>query len=240
MNGDKILLAAALVLCTPCLAGDWVVSAYLGGATTDDSSIVIDQPALGTRVRFRDIDFVNRSLDMPLYYGYRAAWFFHPHFGVEGEFIHAKVYTRPLEAADAGGTIRGVPVNGRLPLALVLDRFSISHGLNFLLANFVARHEFMKPPGEGRSPIILSGRFGIGPTVPHAESSFGGRALEGYELGSVALQFAGGAELRLYRGLYLLIEYKHTRTHQRVAIVDGHAQTLLRTNHGVLGFSWHF
>jgi hypothetical protein len=51
---------------------------------------------------------------------------------------------------------------------------------------------------------------------------------------------AGGVELKLWRGLYALGEYKFTRTRQEGKIASGSAESLLRTQHGVFGLSYHF
>lgn len=67
---------------------------------TLDNSIHIVQPALATDVRLRGVRFSGRSFDAPAYYGYRVAYFPWTSLGVEGEFIHLKIY------ADVNGTIR--------------------------------------------------------------------------------------------------------------------------------------
>jgi lipid A oxidase len=233
----RLLLCVLAVL---PLRAEWVLGAYLGGTSTEYTSLYVDQPSLGTNVRFRDIQYRGRSFDAPLYYGARAAWFFHRHFGVEAELVHAKVYARMLQPVDASGTIGGEPVSGRLPPALVLDRFSISHGLNFLFANLVARHDFMRPPNREYGPVTVLARVGAGPTIPHPESGFRGVEVEHYQLGRVGYQFAGGAELQFWRGLHALIEYKYTRTNQRVRVSFGHAESLFRTHHGILGVAYRF
>ena len=59
-------------------------------------------------------------------------------------------------------------------------------------------------------------------------------------MGRLAWQVAGGIEIKLWRGLYALGEYKFTRTRQRGTIFSGEAESLLRSHHGVFGLSYRF
>jgi hypothetical protein len=138
------------------------------------------------------------------------------------------------------GTHLGSPIDREQALGETVQRYSISHGVNLLLFNVAARHRIKTDLQSGRSRFILTSRFGVGPTLPHTESSIDGFRQEQYEVGSVAFQLGGGAEARLKAGLYLLGEYKFTRTRQRGEISSGEAESLLRTHHGVFGLSYHF
>jgi hypothetical protein len=83
-------------------------------------------------------------------------------------------------------------------------------------------------------------RFGAGATVPHAESTIEGQADEHYQTGSPAIQLAGGAEVRLWRKLYWMGEYKYTRTREEVNVFSGTASSLLQSHHIVTGPVVHF
>ena len=223
-------------------AGGWVISAYLGGALTSSSPLTVSQPSQGTDLTFGGVRFRSRSFDPPLYYGVRGAYFIRraPSLGVEAEFIHLKVFADPQQRVRVTGLRRGATLGGELPLGEIVQQYSISHGVNLLLFNVAARRvtgRGAKAPG-GR--LVLTARAGAGPTLPHTESSVEGRRQEQYELGRLAWQAAGGAELSLWRGLYLLGEYKFTRTRQRGKVSSGTAESLLRTHHGVFGLSYHF
>ncbi|HEY3128324.1 MAG TPA: hypothetical protein VGL91_02620, partial [Acidobacteriota bacterium] len=91
-----------------------------------------------------------------------------------------------------------------------------------------------------RPRAFLTARVGAGPTIPHPESRIEGATQERYEIGSLGVQGAAGAQLRLRRGIYALAEYKFTRTRQSVTVSGGKAGTLLKTHHGVLGLAYHF
>ena len=222
--------------------GGWVVAAFLGGASTASSALRIAQPSRGTELTFRDVRFDGRSLDPPLYYGFRGGYFRagRTSLGVEAEFIHLKVFSDPRQQVRAGGTLRGAPLDGALPLGQIVQQYSISHGANLLLFNVAARHALARDRDGARGRLLLTGRAGIGPTIPHTESAVEGQRREQYEFGRAAWQLGGGLEVRLRGGLHALGEYKFTRTRQRGKIFAGEAESLLRTHHGVFGLSYHF
>lgn len=224
-------LAMALLTASAAQAG-WRAAAYLGGAVNHESWLRIEQPARATQLELRDVSYEGRSFEPPVYYGYRLGYFF-GRFGLEAEFIHQKIYARGERLVEARGTLGGRSVTGRLPVQNLVEQFSISHGLNMLLANAV-----WEQPLGGRTFLQL--RFGAGPTIPHPESLIQGEGRQQYQLGRAALQAAAGFEYRLWRGLHALSEYKFTRTRQRVDIVAGHAETLVRSHHGVFGLGLRF
>jgi hypothetical protein len=160
-------------------------------------------------------------------------------FGIEGEFIHLKAYGRTDRVARAIGTHGNVSIDEVIPISDIVQRFSISHGLNLVLVNAVARRTF-GGSGGFRSRVQLEGRLGAGPTFPHAESVVEGVSEEGYELGAVALQAGGGVHLRLFRRTGIIAEYKFTRTSQRVTIDSGTARGAFTSHHGVFGVVWRF
>lgn len=242
-----LILETILVMCMATFAfaqtqrdpsgptGGWVVAAYIGGAHTASSTLTILQPSLGTNLSFENVRLESRSFDPPLYYGVRGSYFLPrmPYFGIEAELIHLKVFSNPQQRVRVTGVRRGTPANGELPLGEIVQQYSISHGVNLLLFNAAVRHA---PSGR----VILSARTGVGPTLPHTESRIEGQSLEQYELGRIAWQAAAGAEVRLWKGLFVLGEYKFSRTRQSGKVFSGTAESLLRTHHGVLGLSYHF
>jgi hypothetical protein len=197
---------------------------------------------LGTNIEFDGVRYDGQSFDPPLYYGYRVGYFI-PRIsllGVEAEFIHLKVFSDPQQRVQATGTHRGEFINHELPLGEIVQGYSISHGVNLLLFNLVGRYRVRRDSNHPAGRFIFVGRFGIGPTIPHTESSIDGQQQQQYEVGRVAWQLAGGAEIHLWRGLYALGEYKFTRTRQRGKIFAGEAESLLRSHHGIFGLSYHF
>ena len=160
--------------------------------------------------------------------------------GVEGEFIHLKVFADTARSAHVSGTLRGHAIDEVRPIGSVVERFSISHGMNVLLVNAVVRRQGPRADG-GRTPArwSLAGRVGAGPSIPHPESTIDGISLERYEWGALAMHLAGGAEVRVAGRLSLMGEYKLTRTKQDVTVAAGTAQTTLVTHHLAFGVVAH-
>jgi len=236
-----VLAVAAGWPLRPTPAGaDWTVAAYLGAAATRPAALAIAQPALGTDLAIAPVTFRGESFTPPVYYGYRIGyeWPGLPWLGVEAEFVHLKVYARTDRTARVEGRRRGQPVAATMPIGDIVQAFSISHGVNFVFGNLVAR---LPLGGAPVSRLRAAFRAGVGPTVPHAESTIEGvRAPEGYELGAPGWQVAGGLEARLAGGLIGVAEYKLTRTRQRTAVAGGEATVALLTHHAVFGLGWRF
>ncbi len=221
---------------------EFAISYYMGSARTYASSLTVSQPALATQIRFERVRYRGKSFDGPLYYGIRGGMFTgrFPSLGFEAELVHLKVFTDPDQRVSASGTHLGQPVDRELPLGEIVQRFNISHGVNLLLFNVVGRHRIKADPQGKRSRFIVEARFGAGPTLPHTESTIDKQPQEQFEVGRLAFQLGSAAEVRLKGGIYALVEYKFTRTRQRGSVFMGEAESLLRSQHGVLGLTYHF
>lgn len=238
--GKPLLSLLCAVVLTATAKAEWHAGGYIGAAHTQSSSLELNQPALGTSAVFDGVRYEGNSFQSPLYYGIRGGYFFHRHFGAEIEFIHLKVFAKVNRTVQAVGAINGTPVNSPVVMSSVVQRFSISHGNNLLLANAVLRQDFFRPGNEKLGRLIIYGKFGAGATIPHAESTIFAVADEHYQVGRPAIQLAGGAEVRLWRKLYWMAEYKFTRNRQRVDVPSGTAESLLLSHHGVTGIDIHF
>jgi hypothetical protein len=212
--------------------GQWTVAVYGGGVHTHRSDLTIRQPDAATDVRFRDVEFASQSLDSPVYYGYRVGRALRRRLlFLEGEFIHAKAYARLDRRPTGTGTLRGQRVEGAR-IGDLVQHFAISHGLNFILANVVVR----KPLAATRLGLVA--RAGLGPMRPHGETELDGRRLENYEWAGVGAQVAAGVELRLWRGLHGLLEYKLTSARPRIAVYAGEARVSTLSHHFAVGATW--
>ena len=243
MIGRASLGAAVVLLAGAAPArADWVLAAFVGGAATQAATLRVEQPARGSDFEARDVTFAGRSLESPVYYGYRVLWtrLRQGRIGFEAELIHLKVYADTAAPVSVRGRILDAPVDRTMRLGDVVERFSISHGLNLLFGNLVLRR-----PLGGTGPLqdrraVLAVRIGAGPTIPHAESTIGGRTQEQYEWGRVAGQVAAGLEYRVAAHVAALLEYKATATSQRVSVPDGWASARFTTQHAVGGVAWRF
>jgi hypothetical protein len=236
----RVLLVAGLFFLNMRCTAQWVAGGYLGEAHTLNSGLAIRQPALGTDIHFHDISYRGESFQTPLYYGVRSGYFFRPKWGVEAEFTHLKVLANVNQTATVAGILNSTPIDAREPVNVIVQRFSISHGVNLLLANAVFRQELSHSNNERTARAYVNLRLGAGATIPHAESTIQGRADEHYQVGSPALQFAGNIELRICKRWYWVGEYKFTRTREQVDVSSGTAKSLLQTHHVITGPSVHF
>jgi hypothetical protein len=234
-----ILVVAVSSLSLPS-AAQWTLGGYIGQAHTQNSGLAIRQPALATDIRFSNIAYSSESFQPPLYYGVRAGYQLRPHWGIEAELTHLKVFANIDRATVVTGTLNGASINGAAPINSIVQRFSISHGVNLLLANAVFRHQLGRSATESSAPVYLVFRAGAGATIPHAESTIEGQTDEHYQVGSPAFQLAGGIEARIGRRLYWSGEYKFTQTRQHVAVHAGTAATLLQSHHLITGPVIHF
>jgi opacity protein-like surface antigen len=224
---------------SPADSGGWFVAAYVGGAHTQDSDLTILQPTLGNSLSFENVRFSSRSSKAPLYYGIRGGYFLDriPFLGFDAEFIHLKVFANPQQRVRVSGVRRNVGISAELPLGEIAQQYSVSHGVNLLLFDVAARHR-IKRAADGRLLLIV--RAGLGPTLPHTESRIEGQGQEQYEIGRLVWQASAGAEFKLGRRLFVLGEYKFTRTRQHGKVSLGTAESLLRTHHGVFGVGYYF
>lgn len=238
MGAMRGMAGLALLLVPNFAAGEWVLAAYLGGAHTAQTQLQFQVPDEATNLTLRPISYADKPFTPAIYYGYRAGYFFSRHFGFEGELIHLKVYAETDRLAQISGVLYGAPVNESALISSVVQEFNITHGVNLLLGNFVAR-KALGPDDSAR--VVLAVRFGAGATIPHPINEvLGVPNTQAYQIGSPAIQVAGGVEVRLWRRLYAIAEAKYTRTDETVNIAHGTATTLLNSANAIGGLALHF
>ncbi len=240
---QRIAFFVLMIMATANTArAQWVVAGFFGSAATTRSDLVLTQPATQTSMRFQSVGWEGRSFRLPPYYGYRAAYFLRSPgwFGIEGGVIHMKVYALAADTVTASGTTGGVPGARPVRLDSVVQRFSLSHGQNMLLVNAVVRRALWRRGDYRAARLLVMSRVGIGPTLPHVESTIGGIGEERYERGALALQAAAGVEVRIWKPLRAVAEYKFTRCRQSVDTAAGsHIETLLVSHHLAFGLAVH-
>jgi hypothetical protein len=237
-SGSAAVLIAgwSVVAATPAFADDWTIAFFIGGCSTGSNTLTLDRSGNATHVVLTPVEYADRSFESPPYYGYRIGRSLSPHLGIEAEFIHSKVFARTAATIRATGTVEGSRIQGTFPLSSIVERFAMSHGLNFVLANVVYR----QPIGRSANPrAAIMGRTGAGITVPHVESTIAGESREQYEIGGLGLQAALGAEIRVTRRFYSFGEFKVTTTAESVAWAAGTLSGRFTTLHAIAGIAWH-
>jgi opacity protein-like surface antigen len=239
----RVALAAVVALLAPSFArADWVLSGFLGAAKTQSSTIDLSLPAQGTQLQLAGVEYRGESFRSPQYYGVRATKIFAAHqwLGIEGEWIHAKVYAQVDRDVRATGTRYGAPISADVRLSSVVQRLSMSHGLNFILVNVAARRGFSPTNASGVHRIVGVVRAGAGPTMPHAESHLDNVTMQQYEGGGLGVQVGGGIEIALGHGVGALGEYKFTNASPEIDVPGGTATIPSRTHHFVFGVMYVF
>ena len=118
------------------LRAEFALGVYGGKAWTLDSDVKLHKPG-GTRLTFNDVSWTDESFESPIYYGARLTYWIDskPNWGVEAEFIHAKMVAELDETVAVNGTRNGVTVSGRERLGQSFGHLEFSHGLNLLMLN---------------------------------------------------------------------------------------------------------
>lgn len=243
VGAARIILVLAGSVCWPATArADWIVGAFLGRAQTQSSTIIITLPDEQTRLEIANVAYRGESFRSPPYYGVRITWIPDAHrwMAIEGEWLHAKVFARVGDLVQMRGILRGTPIDASLPLSSLVQRMAMSHGLNFILANFAVRRELGSVDPHGVPRLVAVIRAGAGPTRPHAESHVDHVPRDQYENGGLGAQVGGGLELSLWRGLGVLGEYKFTWASPEIDVAGGEAIVPARSHHFALGVSYRF
>jgi hypothetical protein len=215
-------------------AAQFYVGGYLGGNHTVTADVAVTQPGTNTALRFADVTFAARPLQSPQYYGVRIGSTLGGarRYGVEVEFIHLKVIGQTSQLVAVSGTLDGNPVNTPMRMDSVVERYSMTHGLNFLVINAVTR----RPIGGG--PFAFVGRAGAGPMFPHAETTVRHERQEQYEYAGVGVHAAAGLDVKLKGFLSAVVEYKFTFGSPTITMAAGQGQMRAATHHVAAGLAF--
>ena len=208
-------------------------AAYLGGNYTNAADISISQPEAGTSLVIHDVTFSAKPLQSPQYYGVRLGRLFRRcECGAELEFIHLKVISNTSASYAASGEVAGVPVAETVQMDSIVERYSMTHGLNYLVINAIIRHRV------GQGPVAFIARAGVGPTYPHAESSVLGIERQQYEYAGVGVHAAAGVDLKLKGRLSTTVEYKLTGARPEITIAGGTGRVRTITHQVAAGLAF--
>ncbi|HXT72038.1 MAG TPA: outer membrane beta-barrel protein [Vicinamibacterales bacterium] len=210
----------------------WYFVGYLGANVTKAATVSVDVPASGLSLEFSKVKFAAHPFESPQYYGWRLGKLFHGRFGLEGEFIHLKMYARTDAVYLFSGTSGVVPFAIGQPMRTVVQRYAMSHGLNFLLLNAVSR----VPIGSGRAAVIV--RAGAGSTVAHTETTVLNSAVDKYERAGFGVHAAAGLSLALGSRVSLVTEYKFTRARPEISVAGGTGRTTAATHQFAFGLAF--
>ncbi len=218
------------------------LSIFTGVALSQDSDLRLRQSG-DTDLTFRDVSFAGRDFSTPPYYGMRALWFSSENspWGFGAEFFHMKMYAETDALTHVTGRRNGVRVDGKERIDQTIQSFSLSHGLNYALAEIVYRWQ----PGRrgedflGHLEPYVGG--GLGFAIPHVESNVNGRFQEEYQLHGPGVEGLAGVNVNLTRHIGLLFEYKFTYANlNSLDIPGGSIEVTPLTHHLVTGLTFSF
>src|SRR3954467_7009205 len=153
----------AVLLAWPQVAqAQWYAAGYLGANHTLPAQVTIEQPSRSTSLQFNDVTFEARPFESPQYYGVRVGRLFgeRRRFGVEFEWLHPKVYADTSAAVPITGRLANASLDTRARMDTIVQRYSMSHGMNFALINAVVRIPMSADAGSFASRVAITGRAG--------------------------------------------------------------------------------
>jgi opacity protein-like surface antigen len=210
-----------------------------GGNWTRAADVTLSVPDAQFAPTYHDVHFAAKPFKSPQYYQWRLGTLLgrKQRFGVEFEFTHLKVISDTSQTYMVTGTINGVavPPGTTQQMDVLVPQYQMTHGLNFLLFNGVARFPF----GSGARFSFVA-RAGLGATLPHAESTVLGAFRQQYEWAGLGYQGAAGLDFKLSRLISVVADYKLSYAHPRITIVGGTGQTTALTSQVAFGLAFGF
>ncbi|MEN3038788.1 MAG: hypothetical protein ABDI07_06510 [Candidatus Kryptonium sp.] len=235
MQKVKIALLILPFIFLNSLAQNLTLSFYLGKNFPQKTYLKISQDINKTFLRFEDVELSDKSFEFPLYYGMKISYdlrFVNPRIFAELEFIHSKVYSKPSQIVRVHGIYRDIPIDTLLMFGEIVQNFSISHGLNYIILNFGYKMPF-------NSKIGMFLKFGSGVSIPHFETTIDSLSFERYELNDLVIQLSGGLNFAVYKKVNGFVELKYTSGEiLNAGIFGGTAETFIKMWHIVLGLSY--
>lgn len=235
----RLMGLVALLLTYPTLARAQIYGSVSAGANhTSPSDVTVTVPAAGLGVTYDNVQFSARPFDSPQYYVWRLGRLLgtRQRFGVEFEFTHLKVIADTAKTYAATGVVNGtaLPTGAMLLMNTEVQEYQMTHGLNFLMVNGVARFPFH----GGRLALVT--RAGLGSVLPHAETSVLGATEQRYQFAGLGVNGSAGLALKLTRILSLVADYKISDASPKIAVIGGTGQTTAISQQVAFGLAFGF
>jgi len=214
----------------------WYVEVFSGGAHTQPATVSITEPAQGLSVEYHDVVFRSKPYAADPYFGASLGRMLGKsrRLGVEFELIHLKV------VADTSQTYVTTPGPGGATIVTsfatmrdTVQRYQMTHGLNFALANLVLR----VPLRPGSDRVMLDVRAGAGPTIAHGETTVLGESRDGYGWGGVGADAGVGVQIRLNGRIALMTGYQVTVARPTLALAHGTGRATALSHHAMGGLT---
>jgi lipid A oxidase len=238
------LVFLGLVVAPAAPAGaEAFIDLYVGKSFTQPSDLKIRQPSRQSDFTFSGVSFDDRSFENPLYYGGRAGYFFEavPWFGLAMEFFHFKMFAETSDSRRIDGVVGNVPVGGKVPVDTQVQRFDISHGVNYWTLDAIFRYKLVDDPQQSPSGRVqLYAGVGLGPVLTHAKNTVGTvKGNAGYEIAGLGVQGFVGVRGLVWKYFGLFAEYKLTHANLNVGVASGRGRLDELSHHIVGGLTIH-
>jgi opacity protein-like surface antigen len=229
---------AGLVVMPARAEAQWYFVAGLGGNHTTPATVSIRQPAHDTSLDFQHVRFEAKPLTSPQYYDWHLGKLFGTarRLGVELEFIHLKVIADTTRAVRVTGTEAGAAVDEVALMSTRVQRYSMTHGLNFVLLNVVSRLPLGGSGSASRLALVV--RAGAGATLPHAETNVFNEPKQLYQWAGAGYDAGAGVSVRLRGRWSAVVDYKVTHAKPRISLASGTGQTAALTHQVTVGLAF--
>lgn len=200
MHTRRIGIAILSVIMLNCgeiapVQADVGFAVFFGRALSRSSDVRLSQGP-DTQLRFRKVEWYDRSFDTPLYYGLRVSYFSGPNdaHGAAIEFTHAKMYAHIEREAQVSGRRASQVVDTVEPLRQTFQNLALSHGYNYLTVNWLYRDTPTRDHGWYNTMLPYIGA-GVGVALPHVEVTVADEHLDNYQLAGWVTQMILGTSL---------------------------------------------
>jgi hypothetical protein len=236
------VLVPAVLLCA-CLPArvdaQWYFAAYVGANHNSPGDIAFTESSSHTAIVFHDVRLEAQPFMFPLYAGGRFGYHFQRRwFGVEAEWLHMKVIAETHQSTHVTGTLLGNSIDSTFPMSQIIQRYEMSHGLNYLMGNFVVRMAVAKHDAAHPASVML--RAGAGPVVSGTDSQAGSILVHQYEHAGFGGQLAAGMDVPLSRAWSFMAEYKFTYSKPQISVGNGQGQTTAMASQIMFGLTLWF
>ncbi|MBA3831213.1 MAG: outer membrane beta-barrel protein [Chthoniobacterales bacterium] len=245
MTTARLVLGLLLLACAgfvPSARAEFDLSIFTGVALSQNSDLDLHQSG-GTDLTFHDVSFEGRDFETPPFYGARLLWFpsQDAHWGFGAEFFHIKLYAQTGDTVHVTGQRNGIGVDDNEPIDDTLQQFSISHGLNYALADVVYRWQLGNRGEDFLGHLQPYVGLGLGAAIPHVESEVNGNFHEEYQFHGPGVQGLAGVNVNLTKHWGLLFEYKFTYANlDSLDIPNGSIEVTPLTHNIVAGLTFSF
>jgi lipid A oxidase len=236
----RIVATVALVAVVTSAHAESFVAFYGGVSDSDASDVRLRQPN-GTDLTFHGVNWSERSLERPYYWGMRIGYWRRSarSWGVALDLTHAKVYADLDEDVAVRGERLGVSVDTVERLGDTFIDLSMSHGLNLLTVNGLYRWD----PAGGIATVRLRPYVGLGAgiVIPHVEVKTATTRNDAYQIAGWVVDGLVGLNFKFDQGISAFLEYRLSHTDVSADLSGGGSlDTRIATSHYDLGVSYEF